>query len=127
MTEKSKRRWFSFSLRAMFVVVTLVCMAIGWLGVQIKWIHNRHQALQWLVPLHARQLAAASGSLLPSKKGAYVSHSGIKAPWSLEVMGELGIERIEVDPACLNKDAPFTLHELRSLFPEADVTAATKR
>ena len=98
-------------------------MVLGGVGVQIKWMHDRQEALQWLMPLHSRQLAAKGGSLLPSKKGTYVSHSEIKAPWSLGVFGELGVERIEVDQAWLIPDAPYTLAEFKSLFPEAEVTA----
>ena len=30
MTPASNRRWFRFSLRTLFVVVTLVCIALGW-------------------------------------------------------------------------------------------------
>ena len=33
-----KRRWFRFSLRTMFVVVTVLCV---WLGYQLNWIRQR--------------------------------------------------------------------------------------
>jgi len=39
------RRWFRYSLRTLFVLVTVFCI---WLGVQVKWIGDRHEALQWL-------------------------------------------------------------------------------
>ncbi len=42
-------RWatWRFSLRAFFVLLTLFCV---WLGVHVKWIEDRHEALEWLMP-----------------------------------------------------------------------------
>jgi hypothetical protein len=37
-----RRRWFAFSLRALFVVVTVFGC---WLGYQLNWIRERHEAL----------------------------------------------------------------------------------
>jgi hypothetical protein len=42
MTPATKRRWFRFSLRTLFVVVTLLCC---WLGYQLNWIRQRHAVL----------------------------------------------------------------------------------
>ena len=41
--EQPERRWFSYSLRTLLAVVTLLCV---WLAVQIKWIRDRHAALE---------------------------------------------------------------------------------
>ena len=38
MTTTCKRRWLRFSLRTVFVIVTLVAC---WLGYQLNWIHQR--------------------------------------------------------------------------------------
>ena len=46
MTEtKPKRRWFRFSLRTLFVLVTLVGV---WLGLEIQQIRQRANMLKWL-------------------------------------------------------------------------------
>ncbi len=124
-SEKSasvRRRWW-FSLRTLLVIVTISCVFLGWLGVQLRWIHERHEALRWVMPLHARQLAAQSGTSPPLRKGFYVSHAGVQAPWNLRIFGESGVERLEVDPEWLNMDAPYSLDELRSLFPEAEISS----
>ena len=42
---KPKRRWFRYSLRTMFVVVTLVC---GWLWWQLRIVHQRRGMLKWI-------------------------------------------------------------------------------
>jgi hypothetical protein len=42
MTEtKPKRRWFTFSLRMAFVVLTVVSLPMGWLGYQLNLIRQR--------------------------------------------------------------------------------------
>jgi len=38
---ETPRRWFRFSLRTLFVVLTILGV---WLGVQVKWIKDRHAA-----------------------------------------------------------------------------------
>jgi hypothetical protein len=43
MTEtKSKRRWFRFSLRTLFVVTTIIGVCAGWVLYQLNWIRQRH-------------------------------------------------------------------------------------
>jgi len=51
MTEtKPKRRWFSFSLRTLFVFVTIVGV---WLGFQVSAVYHRKQLLSRLNPVVA--------------------------------------------------------------------------
>jgi hypothetical protein len=49
MVEKPPRRWFAFRLRTMFVLVALVAL-LSWVGVQLKWIADRHAFLKELQP-----------------------------------------------------------------------------
>jgi hypothetical protein len=42
MDKPNPRRWFRFSLRTMFVLVTVVCV---WLGYQLNWIRQRREVL----------------------------------------------------------------------------------
>jgi hypothetical protein len=44
----STRRWHQFSLRTIFVVVTIVGCALGWLGSQVAIVHRRNEALSRL-------------------------------------------------------------------------------
>src|SRR4051812_48362793 len=92
-----RRRWFSYSLRTFFVVLTIFGV---WLGVQVKWIRDRHEAIQ--------------------STTATIGWPGV-APLSLRVLGEKGAGvigcdwtgDIEVDRALRNR--------IQRLFPEADV------
>jgi hypothetical protein len=102
-----RRRWFRYSLRTLFVLVTVFGI---WLGVQVKWIRDRHEALNWL---RESELTYDYGSA--------------PAPWSIRVLGESGIQMIgsrpttylgykeeELPPSPLPK-----LREIQPLFPEA--------
>jgi hypothetical protein len=42
----SPRRWFQFSLRTMFVVVTLVSIPLAWVGYSLNWKRQRQEALR---------------------------------------------------------------------------------
>lgn len=121
------RHFFRFSLRTLFVLVTIVGSILGWIGEQVKRIRDRREALQWIVDYYARSLARDRGSLMPPQKGDYISHAGIKAPWSLDILGEASVERLVVYEDWLNADAPYIFDELKSLFPEANVTVIRPR
>lgn len=88
---------FAFSLRTLFVLVTIIGTVLGWLAIQLQWIRDRREAQRWLIDTHARQLARDSGGKMPPLKGDYVSRAE-KAPWMLRMLWEGGVERIEVDP-----------------------------
>ena len=52
MTEtKPKRRWFRFSLRTLFIFVTIVCI---WLGFQVSTVYHRKRLLSRLDPAVGR-------------------------------------------------------------------------
>jgi hypothetical protein len=67
------RRWFRFSLRTLFVVVTVFAC---WLGCQLNWIRQRHE--------HLRRF--------PEKQ-----FHDVAAPLSLRPFGEAGVEWLNVD------------------------------
>ena|ERR1700722_3385260 len=84
-------RW-SFSLRTMFVVVTLLAIPMAWVACQLNWIRERNDFL-------AADLAIPSRPPYP-------------APWSLRLLGERGQQSILVRD-CRNYE------EARRLFPES--------
>ena len=86
-----------FSLRTLFLVVTVLGALLGWIGVQLKWLHNWREALRWVVDPHARQQAMKIRGVVPPRNGHYISNTAAKAPWPLELLGELGVERLEVE------------------------------
>ena len=88
-------RWPQVSLRGVLVTVTLLCV---WLGVQVKWIRDRHEAY-------------FGNGVMPNP------FSNTDAPWSLRLFGEEGVDMIDV-----RRDAKFTAERVRVLFPEASVS-----
>jgi hypothetical protein len=102
-------------------------MGLGWLGVQLKWAHDRREALRWIIDPRARQIAAEGGSRIPPRKGEYFQDAAIDAPWPLRILGERGVKRLNVSQPWLTPDAPYSLRELRRLFPKAEVNAVVSR
>jgi len=86
------------------VLLTIFCI---WLGVQVKWIHDRHEALEWL-----------------GKDQTYSQAGKKPAPWSLRLLGEEGVEFI-----CIHTSGPGQTVEdqkrLERLFPEAAFVEAS--
>jgi len=90
-------RWPQISLRAFFALVTFAGV-VCWLGVQLKWIHDRHEALERYRAHHQDPFGVFD---------LRVVIGGHKAPWSIAILGERGVRGLPKDDA-----------ELARLFPE---------
>jgi hypothetical protein len=100
------RRWFRYSLRMLFVVVTVLGV---WLGVQVKWIRDRHEALEWL---------SQQGYLLHN---SYTAAHTPDSPRILRLFGESGVKEIDLyAPKSIEQPAYHT-DALIKLFPEANI------
>ena len=101
---KPRRRWFTFSLRTLFVMVTVISI---WLSVQVKWIRDRHAVLEWCkTPVSIFDMQSY----------------GANAPWSIRILGEPGYGGII--PRGYFKGArksPWNTDTIKSLFPESYV------
>lgn len=102
MTPAHKRPWFSYSLRTMFVVVT-VAAVLTLLGIELAWLRERRQV-------------AAILKLEPS--------DSVRAPGISGVFGEKGYAEITLtlspDPGTSNMTRAMAgVKMLRRLFPEA--------
>ena len=98
---KPTRRWFRFSLRTMLVLVTVVCIYLGW---AMNWKHKRHAMLD-----NFKSLA---------KRGSYYPPEGIiyggSAPLPLRLLGEHGVRNIDISAASHDEFGPVA-----RMFPEA--------
>ena len=132
MTTAPKRRWFSYSLRTLFVVVTLVAIGLGiranW---RPNWIHQRHALLE-------RQAVLAEkyrGSKMSNDPAPGVSHVPPEAgprQWPklltravLWVFDEPSISEVRLYGSAYS---PKVFHvggaeivQAKWLFPEADI------
>jgi hypothetical protein len=104
MTTAPKRRW-SFSLRMLFVVVTVLATLLSWIAYNLNWIRQRHALL-------ARSRGHTDGFASP--------------PGALWLFGEQGFGEVEfifvVDHF---EDQPFSSYEdfmrVQRAFPEARI------
>ena len=126
MTTTPKRRWPRFTLRTLFVVVTLFGLVAGWVDYSLNWIRQREELL-------SKQRARASqtgyiGSFFcdPPPVARY-------APGLLWVFGEKPHSQVElVFLADSGRQKPNDLEQkeiklARQLFPEAMVYATLQR
>ena len=114
MTTAPKRRWFKFSLRTLFVAVTVLGM---WIGYYIHWKQERREARLWL---------GVHGGM-----GLYGWHKvepRPPLPWMLKLLGEESEEEIHITHnASANRgerppiEYDQLVDRLAKLFPEAQV------
>ena len=81
---KPKRRWFSFSLRTLFVVVTIIGVGAGWVAYQLNWIRERHR----LIELYGKVSLAWRSDLQPPE-----------IPFSLRLFGERRVNAVRATVA----------------------------
>ena len=109
-------RWPQVSLRGLLVAVALVAAPLAWLGAQVKWIHDRHEARQWIRSRHGSEYP--DGVKVPNNAYRVVS----PAPWPIRIFGERGVWIIIVLPGKMPPEEFANRVEfLRRLFPEAKV------
>jgi hypothetical protein len=89
------RHWYRFSLRKLLVLVTVVCVYLGW---AMNWIRQRHEFL-------------TRPNTIPS-----YGQSVNRAPWPILWLGESPVRLLLVEDA---SDEQF--EEAERLFPEASI------
>jgi hypothetical protein len=102
MDEKPRRRRFRFSLRAMFVMVTLAALVMGWAVWSLDWIRQRRE--------FGRNLEQGT-------RAEFIDYDRtVGAPGLLWLFGEGGVRYVYIPNA-----AEADLIEGRRLFPESEV------
>jgi hypothetical protein len=124
----SRRRWVQFSLRALFVLVTVCAF---WLGVEFKWIRQRHEFLTRQDALATAFNEAMIGREISLVKADILPES-TKNPAILWLLGEQGLSSLDVlvvvDDRDIDLRRPLSTYDdvaqARRLFPEAQIVAA---
>ena len=106
-----------FSLRTLFVVVTVVGAGSGWVGYQLNWIRQRHEIIAGL-----RDNWSKDGLAGKYGYGELRTMPSTQAPGLLGLFGESGIEWINV--YCQGNQTSEFLR-VQALFPEATVSWTT--
>lgn len=102
------KRRCTFSLRTLFVVMTVLGVLGGWLGYELNWIRQRDGVVR-------AQVSWEPG--LPDSP---------PAPWSLRLLGENGVGTVFYDGRLPPREQTAEITRLRNLFPESHVAEAPK-
>src|SRR5262245_56079232 len=110
-----------FTLRALFVVVTAICCALGVIVYDIHWIRDRHQACRkYGVSLtgfgHGEQPFAPSGLWLFGEQG--IRHVAIVVEWECTEAVDNGRRAVSSQHKLIQR--------MRQLFPEAEISACAR-
>ena len=99
------RRWFRFSLRTLFVLVTVVALLAGWVAWSLNWVHQRQDALR-------------TDGIYGNPNVHHSIYDKPHSPYGLWVFGETGQSTVIANSWMIPKDR---IEVLRHLFPEANV------
>ena len=97
------RRWFCFSLRTLLVLVTVLCVGIGWVRYQLIWIEQRHIALK-------------TNGIQGNPNSRHTIYDKPYSPNGLWLFGEKGQAALVIAKSRIGDER---IEELRHLFPEA--------
>lgn len=127
-----KSRLPRFRLGTLLVCVTLLCL---WLGYQMRWVHQRRDALAWIEShqpddIHRFNEPYFGGGRLI--KPSWIRFEPAQAPWILRLLGEPRVwSFIVLDRTKIAEPEEETLDRLQRFFPEAEgvcfVSAPTRR
>jgi len=97
-------RWPQVSLKGFFVLVTVFGV---WLGVQLKWIRDRHEALRW-IDEHRPNASWVIWEISPP------------VPGTLRLLNEMGVSEIRFQND--GSAASVAMQQrFEKLFPEAEI------
>jgi hypothetical protein len=89
----TRRRWTRYSLRTLFVLLTLVCVYLGW---AMNWIRQRREFLN-------------------RPDVASFEYASVRAPGTLWLFGEKGVEQL------IFYGSEEEMERAEKLFPEAEL------
>lgn len=104
-----RRRWLSFSLGTMLVVVAVTCVFAAWITFNLNWIRQRHRFAIVEEPAWRQPVLGQGGG-----------------PGMLWMFGEAGFQTISKLVDNESEVEPMRTH-LKSLFPEAETDVMTKK
>ena len=122
MSESPKRRWLRFSLRTLFVVVTVLAAFSGWVVYHLNWIRERHQLLARHNATSAEQYVnrrARFGDPEP-KPFLTIAPSSPSIGFGLRLFGETDVSHVRVFILDGGPEGD-EIERAARLFPEATI------
>jgi hypothetical protein len=108
---QSPRRWFRYSLRTMFVVVTVFALWLGW---ELKFIRDRKAMQTWLKENGGSVMSVDEGYQIAGHWGGGFVPPSI--PWWRRMLGDEPIPSVG-----LPREEPKYKDRCSLLFPEAEI------
>lgn len=118
MTDKPPRRWFHFSLRTMFILMTLLCCWLGW---ELSIVRHRQATLRELQTKHALSITTANEYAARYPPGAPIPTLA-RISFVRRCLGDQAIQEIW-HPPHQSVDDP-DLKRLAEVYPEAELFTA---
>ncbi len=120
----AKHRWFAFSLRTLFLMVTVFGLLSGWLAYHVRWIQQRHELLGRHNP------GVSFGHVRQRFENPWGDHEYpgeiVEPPGALWLFGEPGMAHIQISfhpwaPGPLNESELEVVRRANRLFPESQI------
>jgi len=112
----TRGRWSRFSLRTLFVAVTIFAVLTLWVRYNLQWIGQREEARAWLI---ANGYGCVDSQTTPT--------TPLAAPWSLRVLSEKGESYALLEKANIpEENLQLTARRMKQLFPEASINIFDK-
>jgi hypothetical protein len=110
------RRWFRFSLRTMFLLVTTVCGILGW---NLKIVRERQAAMKWLEDLggSAMDCQCIYSMMLDGPRVVRSYNDKLRPSWLRKVLGDKKIMTVELPPTLTTIER----NRIWAIFPEAQI------
>ena len=104
----ARRRWFRFSLRALFILIAVIAVWLGW---NLNRVRQREEMVTWI--------RAMSGTVLYGSP----HRPWQKVPLSWKLLGADSVSYIKLGGNAYNPD---DLRRAQLLFPEAEISYGTR-
>lgn len=105
MSDVEKTRWFRFSLRKFFLVVTVLALWLGWNAYQVR---QRHRIEQYVATFAAKQIIFYGTPVKPWKS----------FPIMWRLLGAKPVQYFDFQGLDLGED---DMEHIREWFPEAEI------
>ena len=104
---KSRRRWFQFSLRTLFVAITLAGLVLSWIMWNVRQVQMRERATRYIVTHFGNVIEGTSDR--PWKS----------LPFMWQLLGAKPVELVRLGHSYFSDE---DRDQIARLFPDADVS-----
>jgi hypothetical protein len=116
--ESGKRRWFSFSLRTLLIVMTVLGCVLGWFEWRLKIVRQRESTRKWLDDLGGFVLSEKPTHRYEIVPQTYRSYDSSREPsWLRKKLGDLTIRVVDLPPALTENQRKM----IEDVFAEAEM------